>query len=105
MTDIKAAELSAKPKVYLFANGTFGTEDLQMVALADDGEVLASHICSSKAWGRHDLHDAPFRHAEYVRKYGTWGDGGRYELVECDGSEVPAEVFERNRLLESEVRR
>lgn len=90
--------LPSKPKVYIFANGRFGTEDVQMLALADDGEVLAGHICSSPSFARGDLHDRPSRHDAYVRKYGAWGDGDRYELVEC--TEPPAEVLERARRLD-----
>lgn len=88
-----------KPTVYLtsFAQLTLGHH--AAVALADDGEILAEHVCSSRDFFRSDLHDRPFRHNAYIRKYGRWGDGDRYELVQCWSSEVPAEVIERNRLL------
>ena len=91
--------LSLKPKVYLTSFAFTGLGDWYVIALADDGEVLAEHICSSPAFFRGDLHDRPFRRDAYVRKYGTWGDGDRYELVECWSSDVPAEVIERNRRL------
>lgn len=94
--------ISDKPKVYLTSFGTFGPNDHAAVALADDGEVLAEHVCSSPSFFRGDLHDRPFRRDAYLRKYGAWGDGDRYELVECWSSEVPSEVIERNRLLYAE---
>ncbi|GAA2566128.1 hypothetical protein GCM10010435_44100 [Winogradskya consettensis] len=94
--------ISDKPKVYLTSFMQLGTGDHAAVALADDGEVLAEHVCSSPTFFRGDLHDRPFRHDAYLRKYGAWGDGDRYELVECWSFEVPAEVIERNRLLHAE---
>jgi hypothetical protein len=83
------------PKVYLTSFQWLPPGDHVAVAVADDGELLAQHICSAPSFFRHDLHDIESRRDAYVRKYGRWGDGDRYQLVECPAAEVPAEVVER----------
>lgn len=71
------------PKVYLFTIGTYAPAgNVHMGAMADDGEILAVQFCSSPTYARRDLHDRESRHPTYVRKYGTWGDGTAYTLVE-----------------------
>lgn len=98
------------PTVYLFCNG----EDAMMgdhhaVAMADDGEVLLSWTCSNHTFFRYDLHD---RHnfegegvivkALYEQKFGGFGDGKFYQLVECDLFDIPVEVRERSRKRDAE---
>lgn len=68
--------------------------DLSSYAMAEDGEVIAAHICSSAGYFRHDLHD--IRAKAYTEKFGGVGDGTRYRLV---FALPPAEVMERNRAL------
>lgn len=82
------------PKVYLFPANPWGSGDLEMLALCEDGEVVARHICSNPGWGRHDLHDVVWRHPRWVEKFGGWGDGEFYQLVECLNNQVPAVVYE-----------
>jgi hypothetical protein len=87
------------PKVYLFSNGIvtpFG--DHMGVAIAEDGEVLASHVCSSPSFFQQDLHGA-WRAEVYVKKFGGYGDGEFYRIVQCAPDEVPEEVFKRNAAL------
>jgi len=87
------------PTVYIYAAHQFAG-DHSVYAMADDGEVLAVHICSEPKFFRGDLHDREYRHATYERKYGAWGDGGTYQLRVLDvGSTPPAEVLERNKAL------
>jgi hypothetical protein len=74
------------PVVYLFcaAEVTYGAgqTDYRMMAIADDGDVLAEHICSDPSFGPYDLHKRESRHATYAAKFGEWGDGVRYTVVE-----------------------
>lgn len=88
--------MSDLPKVYLFSNGIvtpFG--DHMGVAIAEDGEVLASHVCSSPRFFQHDLHGA-WRAEVYAKKFGGYGDGEFYQVVQCSANDVPEEVFQRN---------
>lgn len=80
------------PKVYLFAEVRLGTGDYSAVALAQDGAVLARHICSNPSWFPVDLHERPTRHAAYTEHFGGYGDGRFYDLVE---DVPPAEVLAR----------
>lgn len=43
-----------KKKIYGFVNGGSG-DWWTVTALCEDGIFLASHICSSAAWGPHDI--------------------------------------------------
>jgi hypothetical protein len=69
-------------------------DDLYGFAMTEDGEVLATHICSDKHWLLHDLHD--IRAKAYTEKFGGVGHGVHYRLVFED---PPAEAMERNREL------
>ena len=87
----------ALPKVYIFANGQFGnTDDIHVMAVAEDGEIVAEHICSSMSYARCDLHDASWRHKFYIVKFGGYGDGKFYDvvMVPLDG-DLPEEVDRR----------
>ncbi len=91
------------PTVYIYAAHQFAG-DHSVYAIADDGEVLATHICSAPGFFRGDLHDREYRHAAYERKYGAWGDGGAYRVEVLDvGSTPPAEVLERNKALAADA--
>lgn len=87
------------PIVYLWGVPTpmFG-DDLAAYAMAEDGEVIASHICSGAHWFMHDLHD--IRGKAYTEKFGGVGNGVHYRLV---FALPPAEVMERNRALAEAV--
>lgn len=80
------------PKVYIFANDSFGLSDLSCLAVAEDGEVLAQHICSDIGYARHDLHDAEWRHNAYRVKFGQHGSG--YEVVVLPVGEYPPDEVE-----------
>jgi hypothetical protein len=80
------------PKVYIYVAGVLaGGEDFHMVAVAEDGEGLGSHVCSHPSFAPGDLHDRPRRHAAYVDKFGGWGDGQFYDVVMVPRGESPPE--------------
>jgi hypothetical protein len=81
------------PKVYI--GGADWNGDVAMWAVAEDGEALAQHICSNRSYGRFDLHDR--RRDVYEAKFGGFGDGVHYQLVEVHTwSDVPQEVRDAN---------
>ncbi len=89
--DVTAQPSTEAPAVYLVptarwrnASGEYGGYDYQMIALAADGEVLGQHICSSPQWALHDLHNRAGMHGVYERKFGQWGDGGQYRIVQVE---------------------
>lgn len=64
-------------KIYCFNNG--GPHNfMSAVAIAEDGHCLASHICSSEAFMRHDLgmDGSEWKHEIYDEHYGA----GNWEL-------------------------
>lgn len=65
-----------KKKIYCFNNG--GSRDwYEAVAIAEDGTVLAGHICSHESFMRHDLGiDSTWKHESYNAHYGE----GNWEL-------------------------
>lgn len=92
----------ALPKVYLIDNGVCtGFGDHHGLAVADDGEVLAEHICSSPGYFRHDLHDSSHRHEAYARKFGGWGAGNYYDLIEKPTDEQREAVWAANQAREA----
>lgn len=82
---------AGKPAIYLFSNSHDG--DGIAYAMAEDGTVLGSHLCSHWGYMRHDLHDRTDRRERCEAHY---PDG--YRLVVLGANELPpAEVIERNR--------
>jgi hypothetical protein len=47
--------VSNKPKVFCFVNSGAGTDWQHVIAVAEDGEALAGHVSSSKAFAMHDI--------------------------------------------------
>lgn len=82
-------------KIYLFNNSDGRTDWNVVYAMADTGEVLASHVCSHRCFMAGDLHDnRPERQKAWEEKY------GEYETVIVPQGEAPPEdVLEKNRLL------
>ena len=68
------------PKIYAFVNGgQSGWYDV--VGLAEDGDHLASHICSHPGFGPHDLGvTSDWKHDIYQKKY-----PGGFEVVWVEG--------------------
>lgn len=88
--DMSPVGRSDKPAIYLFSNSYSG--DGVAYAMAEDGTVLGSHLCSHWAYMRHDLHDRPDRKAACEAHY---PDG--YRLVILGPREVPpTDVLQRN---------
>jgi hypothetical protein len=84
---------SALPAIYLFSNSRDG--DGVAYAMAEDGTVLGSHLCSHWGYMRHDLHDRADRKATCEAHY---PQGYRLAVLMNPGEVPPAEVIERNRL-------
>lgn len=83
------------PKVYCWCNSGAGTDFQVWVAMADDGDVIKSHVCSDHSWAEHDLHSG-FGRDLFAKKFGGYGDGEFYEIV---WAVPPQEVYERNQAL------
>lgn len=80
------------PAIYLFSNARSG--DGVAYAMAEDGTVLGSHVCTHWGYMRHDLHDRPDRKETCEAHY---PDGYRLVVLTEPGSVPPEEVIERNR--------
>lgn len=66
-----------KPKIFCWVNSGVGTEFQIVMAMAEDGAVLASHCSSSETWAKHDIGlNSDWKNASYQLHY---PDG--YELV------------------------
>lgn len=83
------------PVVYIGgADSGFG--DVHMWAVdGRNGEVFCQHVCSSRSWGKHDLHDV--RLPLYLKRFGGIGNGEHYRIVEVHTwSDVPEDVRAMN---------
>ena len=73
--------MSEKHRIFCFNNG--GSPGwMHACAIADDGHVLAGHICSSEGFMRHDLgmDGSTWKHENYNKHFGE----GNWELVWID---------------------
>jgi hypothetical protein len=87
----------ALPTVYAWTVGKFASDE-QWFALADDGELIASHVSSNREWGQRDVHlhfGGP--RAKYVEKFGGIGEEFYHFVVLPEGQQPPPEVMEANR--------
>ena len=65
----------------------FGVE---MLALTEDGDVVASHLSSNTSWGKHDMGiGSDWKHTNYDEAYGA----GQWELVYGDDEVLESEEF------------
>jgi len=73
---------SSKPVIYGFLNGG-SPQWWGVMAIAEDGHVLARHVCSSPAFFRHDLGfgDSDWKHDKYHAHY---PQGWQLEWVDRD---------------------
>lgn len=70
-----------------YAEHAFG---VQMLALTEDGDVVASHLSSNTSWGKHDMGiDSNWKHTNYDEAYGA----GQWELVYGDDEVLESEEF------------
>lgn len=89
-----------KTKIYLF-NNTQGISDWNVcIAMADTGEVLASHICSHIIYMRGDLYyNRPERKEAWAKKFPNG-----IEIIELEQGEVPpSKVIKKNEKLGDEA--
>lgn len=59
-------------KIYVFAAYKYGTGDVGLVAVAEDGQQVAGHVSSSVDWGKRDMGLTPscnWKHDLYAKKY------------------------------------
>lgn len=64
-------------KIYCFVNSGAGTDWQEVIAIAEDGHCLASHISSSQLWARHDIGvTSDWKHEHYKEHYPSG-----YELI------------------------
>ena len=60
---------TAKPRIFCFIN-SHAPENYYVLAMAEDGNVLGSHLSSSPMWARHDIGlDSEWKHDEYGKHY------------------------------------
>lgn len=86
------------PKVYCWCNSGAGTDSQVWVAMAEDGHVVTSHVCSHESFARTDLIDR--KHDLYDAKFGGHHDGRDFLSV---WEVAPADVYERNQALAREA--
>jgi hypothetical protein len=99
------------PKVYLYCADIFENPgssvhpfDYLMIAVAEDGEGLGAHTCTDPSFAVGDLHNQRPRHAAYEARFGGWGDGQFYKVIQIPVGELPPEpVMEAIRLKNEEA--
>jgi hypothetical protein len=86
------------PKVYAFCNLRYPEGGDQVwVAIADDGEVMAQHMSSSRNFGQRDVHlNFSSRRAKYEAKFGGIGEEFYEFVVLPEGELPPAEVLAKH---------
>lgn len=85
-----------KKKIFCFNNG--GSPGwLDAVAIAEDGNIVAGHICSAEGFMKHDLgFTSNWKHENYDAHYGT--EGWELEWVETGTLDSHAGLQEALRL-------
>lgn len=69
-----------KPKIYCWVNSGRGTDWQVVMAMAEDGHCLASHVSSCEAWAKHDIgYSSKWKHEAYAKHY---PDGYELEWVD-----------------------
>lgn len=91
-TSVENADDNDLPVIYIFSAARDG--DGPAYAMAEDGTVLGSHICSHWGYMRHDLHERGNRRQACEAHY---PQGYRLVVLTEPGSLPPPEVIERNR--------
>lgn len=62
--------MTDKPKIYVFVNSGFRTDCLSVYAMAEDGEILAGHVCSHVGFIPGDMGlNSKNKHEFYMGKY------------------------------------
>lgn len=81
--------MSIKHKIYCFCNNKTISDWNEIVAIADDGNCLASHICSASCFFKHDIGiESNWKHELYNKHFGE----GNWELVWVEEPEKSEEL-------------
>lgn len=77
-------------KIYCWVNGGKGTDMQSVIAMCEDGHVLAGHLSSSEYFAKHDIGiDSDWKHKDY-KEHCPEG----YELEWVDDARTHAGVAE-----------
>lgn len=93
--------MEEKMKIYCAVAGKYGSGDLQVVALAEDGEFVAGHMSSSVAWAKNDIGITSTRKHEHYQKEYPQG----FELIWIDDIENDdrwKEAYAKNQAIRDE---
>ena len=84
--------------VYAWCQSGDGTDWQHWMAMADDGEVVASHISSSRDWGQSDVGPRGMHADRYLAKFGDrYMDDLDYRVAPPGEHGIPDEVVALNR--------
>ena len=62
--------VATKPRIYCWVNSGKGTDWQIVLAMAEDGVVLASHCSSHHVWAMHDIGiTSDWKHDAYAKHY------------------------------------
>ena len=77
--------MSTKHKIYCFCNNKTITDWNEIIAIADDGHCLASHICSHPCYFKHDIGiESSWKHEFYDKHFGE----GNWELIWVEDPDI-----------------
>lgn len=83
--------------VYAWCQSGDGTDFQHWMAMADDGEVIASHCSSSRGWGQSDVGPEGLHADAYLAKFGErYMDTLDYRVAPPGEHGIPADVWELN---------
>lgn len=96
------------PKIFVFCNVCMPDRHT-FVAIAEDGHVLAGHVCSSHSWAYHDMgvNENGWKRDTYSKHY---PDGFEVEYIETktksdvDNHPGLSAAFEKNAALAQETK-
>jgi hypothetical protein len=81
--------------VYAWCQSGWDTDWQHWMAMAEDGEVIASHVSSTRDWGIHDVGPTGMHRDAYIAKFGEDFEVD-YRVAPAGEHGVPPEVYERN---------
>lgn len=69
------------PKIFVFCNGCAARDWHNFVAISEDGEYLAGHVCSHHGYAAHDMgvHENGWNRDIYAKRYPNG-----FEVVYCE---------------------
>jgi len=88
-------------KIFAFVNSVAMRDWYSCIALSEDGDVLAGHVCSSPSWGPHDMGvTSDWKHETYRAAY---PDGFHVEWVEDVANHAGAQAAIAKHKAKSEI--